>query len=178
MFQCDSLDELNLTLSKLIRAFAFAGFDVPLRCNKLVVLYNGFQHYRAQRRRRRYINFSFEMTSPESGLPSANNTKGESFTSTSTFYPKVEAADVHLNCFRFDNCHSRNQRALWISGTMLQDGAVPTEFEDHAMITLASRLCQTQQHKQYERTPGRTCVPHHMCGTDNKQKGEEHEHCI
>ena len=38
MIQYDSLHELHLTLSKLNFAFVFAGFDVPLRCNKLVVL--------------------------------------------------------------------------------------------------------------------------------------------
>ena len=35
VMKCDSLDELHVTLSKLILAFVFAGFDVPLRCNKL-----------------------------------------------------------------------------------------------------------------------------------------------
>ena len=32
---CDSLHELHLSLSKLILASVFAGFDVALRCNNL-----------------------------------------------------------------------------------------------------------------------------------------------
>ena len=37
MIQCDSLDELNSSLSNLILALVFAGFDVLLRCNKLFI---------------------------------------------------------------------------------------------------------------------------------------------
>ena len=35
VIQCNSFDELHFTLSKLIVAFVFASFDVPLRCKKL-----------------------------------------------------------------------------------------------------------------------------------------------
>ena len=36
VIQCDSLNKLHWTLSKLILAFVFTGFDVPLRCNNLL----------------------------------------------------------------------------------------------------------------------------------------------
>ena len=44
VIEFDSLDEVHLALSNLILAFLFAGFYVPLQCNKLFVSGYGFQH--------------------------------------------------------------------------------------------------------------------------------------